>query len=281
MREIQVNSVRDAVARLFVEACHHLGQDVLDALGRALSSEPSPVGRYVLEQILRNAEIASGGELPLCQDTGLAVVFLELGQDVHLVGGGLNEAIEEGVRRGYEEGYLRKSAVDHPFSRRLNTGDNSPPIIHTTIVPGERIKVVAVPKGGGAENMSYLRMMAPAEGREGVVDFVVNAVDRSGANPCPPVIVGVGIGGTMEQTTFLAKKALLRKVGEPHPDPEVAELEAEILDKVNQLGIGPQGLGGRTTALAVHVETFPSHIASLPVAVNLQCHSARHKEMVI
>jgi len=281
MREIDCREITDTVARLCIEACYYLGEDVLTALREARAIEPSPVARAVLDQILRNAEIAREGELPLCQDTGLTVIFLELGQEVHIVGGDLHEAITEGVRRGYKEGYLRKSVVDRPFSARINTGDNTPPVIHTSIVPGEKIKITVVPKGGGSENMSYLKMMSPAQGRQGIVDFVVDAVDRSGANPCPPVIVGVGIGGTIEQTTLIAKKALLRRVGEPHPDPEVAALEVEILEKVNRLGIGPQGLGGRTTALAVHVETFPCHIASLPVAVNLQCHSARHKEATI
>ena len=281
MREIHTSVITDTIARLCIEACYHLGEDVLDALRRAKESDPSPVARSVLEQILRNAEIAGEGDLPLCQDTGLAVIFLELGQDVHVTGGDLSDAVTDGVRQGYREGYLRKSAVDQPFSSRINTGDNTPPIIHTTIVPGEEIRVIVVPKGGGAENMSYLKMMAPAEGRQGVIEFVVDAVDRSGANPCPPVIVGVGIGGTMEQTALMAKKALLRKVGEPNPEPETAELEADILEKVNRLGIGPQGLGGANTALAVHVETFPCHIASLPVAVNLQCHSARHQEATI
>ena len=281
MREIHTSVITDTIARLCIEAGYHLGEDVLDALRRAKESEPSPVARSVLEQILRNAEIAGEGDLPLCQDTGLAVIFLELGQDVHVTGGDLSDAVTDGVRQGYREGYLRKSAVDQPFSSRINTGDNTPPIIHTTIVPGEEIRVIVVPKGGGAENMSYLKMMAPAEGRQGVIEFVVDAVDRSGANPCPPVIVGVGIGGTMEQTALMAKKALLRKVGEPNPEPETAELEADILEKVNRLGIGPQGLGGANTALAVHVETFPCHIASLPVAVNLQCHSARHQEATI
>jgi fumarate hydratase subunit alpha len=209
------------------------------------------------------------------------VVFLALGQDVHIVGGDLNEAINEGVRQGYREGYLRRSVVRRPFSARVNTGDNTPAVIHTEIVPGDRLRIAVVPKGGGSENMSYLRMFSPADGRPGIVDWVAQCVDESGANPCPPIIVGVGIGGTIEQTTLIAKKALLRPVGQPHPDPEVAQLEAEILDRVNRLGIGPQGLGGRVTALAVHVETFPCHIAALPAAVNIQCHSARHKEAIL
>ena len=281
MREIKTETITNEVARLCIEACYYLGDDVLAALQKARANEPSPVGQAVLDQILQNAEIASRGELPLCQDTGLTVVFLELGQEVHIVGGSLYEAIQEGVRKGYQEGYLRKSVVDKPFSARINTKDNTPAVIHTEIMPGDRLKITVAPKGGGSENMSYLRMFSPAAGRQGIIDWVVECVDKSGANPCPPIIVGVGIGGTIEQTTLIAKKALLRPVGQPHPDPEVAEMEAEILERVNKLGIGPQGLGGRTTALAVHVETFPCHIASMPAAVNIQCHSARHKEVVI
>lgn len=281
VREIRTETITSEVARLCIEACYYLGDDVLAALQKARASEPSPVGQAVLDQILRNAEIAGRGELPLCQDTGLTVVFLELGQEVHIVGGSLYEAIQEGVRKGYKEGYLRKSVVDRPFSARINTKDNTPAVIHTEIVPGDRLKITVAPKGGGSENMSYLKMFSPAAGRQGIIDWVVECVDKSGANPCPPIIVGVGIGGTIEQTTLIAKKALLRPVGQPHPDPEVAGMEAEILERVNRLGIGPQGLGGRTTALAVHVETFPCHIASMPAAVNIQCHSARHKEAVI
>jgi len=269
------------VARLSIEACYYLGNDVVNALCKAREAEPSPLGREILDMILENAEIARRGEFPLCQDTGFTVVFVEIGQDVHIVGGDLYEAIVEGVRRGYREGYLRKSIVRQPFSARVNTGDNTPPVIHTTILPGEHIKLIVAPKGGGSENMSYLCMFPPAAGRQGITDFVVESVNKSGANPCPPIIVGVGIGGTMEQTALLAKRALLREVGRPHPDPEVAALEADILERVNRLGIGPLGLGGRTTALAVHVETFPCHIASLPVAVNLQCHSVRHKEAIL
>jgi fumarate hydratase subunit alpha len=281
VREISTEQIIQEVARLCIEANYYLGEDVLDALRNACQKEASPVGQAVLEQILQNAKIAAQGELPLCQDTGLAVVFLELGQDVHIVGGDLYEAINEGVRRGYQEGYLRKSVVDRPFSARVNTRDNTPAVIHTDIVPGDRLKITVAPKGGGSENMSYLKMFSPAAGRQGIVDWVVECVDKSGANPCPPIIVGVGIGGTMDQTTLLAKESLLRPVGQPHPDLEVAELEAEILERVNRLGIGPQGLGGSVTALAVHVETFPCHIASLPAAVNIQCHSARHKEAVL
>ncbi len=209
------------------------------------------------------------------------MVFIELGQDVHIVGGDLNTAINEGVKQAYNEGYLRKSMVNKPFSARVNTKDNTPAIIYTDIVPGDKLKITVVPKGGGAENMSRLGMLTPAAGRQGIVDLVVKAVDEAGSNPCPPVIVGVGIGGTAERTLLLAKKALLRKVGEHNPDPEVAELEKELLEKINGLGIGPMGYGGRTTALAVNVEVFPAHLASLPVAVNLNCHSSRHKEAVI
>jgi len=281
VREISAQEITEAVARLSIEACYYLGNDVVNALCKAREAEPSPLGREILDMILENAEIARRGEFPLCQDTGFTVVFVEIGQDVHIVGGDLYEAIVEGVRRGYREGYLRKSIVRQPFSARVNTGDNTPPVIHTTILPGEHIKLIVAPKGGGSENMSYLCMFPPAAGRQGITDFVVESVNKSGANPCPPIIVGVGIGGTMEQTALLAKRALLREVGRPHPDPEVAALEADILERVNRLGIGPLGLGGRTTALAVHVETFPCHIASLPVAVNLQCHSVRHKEAIL
>jgi fumarate hydratase subunit alpha len=211
----------------------------------------------------------------------MAVVFLELGQEAHIVGGDLYEAVQEGTRRAYAEGYLRKSVVDRPFSARTNTGDNTPAVIHTTIVPGDKLKIIALSKGFGSENMSRLAMLTPAEGRRGVVDFVVKCVGDAGANPCPPVIVGVGIGGTAEKCMLIAKEALLRRVGDPHPDSEIAELETEILKRVNELGIGAMGYGGRITALAVHVEVFPTHIAALPVAVNLQCHSVRHREAVL
>jgi fumarate hydratase subunit alpha len=281
MREISCQEITDTVARLCIESNYYLGEDVLDALHDAREKEVSPVGQAVLDQILQNIEISKRGELPLCQDTGLLVAFLELGQEVHIVGGDLYEAINEGVRQGYKEGYLRKSVVDKPFSARVNTRDNTPAVIHTEIVPGDKLKITVCPKGGGSENMSYLKMFSPAAGRQGIIDWVVECVDKSGANPCPPIIVGVGIGGTVDQTILIAKKSLLRPVGQPHPDPEVAEMEAEILERVNKLGIGPQGLGGRVTALAVHVETFPCHIASMPAAINIQCHSARHEEAVL
>lgn len=281
MREIHVNDISDTVARLCIDSNYSLGEDVLKALRFYREHENSPVGREVIDQILDNARIAAEGQLPLCQDCGLAVVFLELGQDAHITGGDLYEAVAAGVRRGYQDGYLRKSAVNQPFSARINTKDNTPPIIHTTIVAGDRLRLVVAPKGGGSENMSQLAMLKPADGREGVIRFVVDSVRRAGANPCPPIIVGVGIGGTAEKAMWLAKHSLLREVGKRSDDPEVAALEAELLERVNRTGIGPQGFGGLTTALAVHVETFPAHIASLPVAVNIQCHSARHKEAVL
>lgn len=281
MREIACQQIADAVARLCIDACYYLPEDVAAALRGAAQQEASPLGQEILQQLLENARIAGQGEYPLCQDTGYTVVFLELGQDVHVFGGDLNACIAAGVRRGYQDGYLRKSAVGRPYSARVNTGDNAPPIVHVRIVPGDRLKIVVLPKGGGSENMSYLKMLPPAAGRQGVIDFVVQAVEASGPNPCPPVIVGVGIGGTSDYAMLQAKEALLRRVGEPSPDAEDAALEAEILERVNRLGIGPQGLGGSVTALAVHVSSHPCHIASLPVAVNLQCHSARHKEAVL
>lgn len=281
MRDLDCRKITRAVSNLFQEACVYLPEDVLSAIKRARATEGSPVAKDVLDMILENAEIAAEEKMPLCQDTGTAVVFLELGQKVHITGGDLYSAINEGVRQGYEEGYLRKSIVRQPFSVRVNTRDNTPAIIYTDIVPGDKLKITVIPKGAGAENMTRLAMLPPASGRQGIIDFVVKAVDEAGSNACPPLIVGVGIGGTAEQTLILAKKALLREVGKPNPDAEVAELEQEILQRINNLGIGPMGYGGRMTALAVHIEVFPAHIASLPVAVNLQCHSARHKEAVL
>lgn len=281
VRDIKAQEITKTVSRLFQEANFFLLDDVLASLKQAREAEESPVGCEVLDRILENAEISARERIPLCQDTGTAVVLLELGQEVHITGGDLYTAVNEGVRQGYDEGYLRKSMVRQPYSARINTKDNTPAIIYTDIVPGDKLKITVMPKGGGAENMSRLAMLRPAQGRQGVIDFVVNAVDEAGSNPCPPVIVGVGIGGTVEKTVMLAKRALLRKTGEPNPDAEVAELEKELLQRVNNLGIGPAGFGGRTTALAVHAEVFPCHIASMPVAVNLQCHSARHKEAIL
>lgn len=281
MRDIDCKTIEETVVRLCQEATALLPDDVLQALKRAREKEESPLAQKVLDQILRNAELAKEEFLPLCQDTGTTVIFLEVGQDAHIVGGDLNECIKQGVSDGYVKGNLRKSMVERPFSARLNTKDNTPPVVHTEIVPGDRLRIMVMPKGGGCENMSRLAMLLPAAGKAGVTEFVLKAVEESGGNPCPPVIVGVGIGGTAEHCAYLAKRALTRKVGEPNPDPELAEFEAELLEKVNALGLGPQAVGGRTTALAVHIESYPAHITALPVAVNLQCHSARLKEAVL
>jgi fumarate hydratase subunit alpha len=281
MREIKTSVITQAVARLCQEANFILGDDVLAAIKQAHKTEESPLGREVLSQLIDNAKIAQEEHLPLCQDCGTAVVFLEIGQEIHIIGGDLNAAVEEGVRRGYTQGYLRKSIVSQPFSTRVNTKDNTPPVVHIEIVAGDRLKITVMPKGAGAENMSKLAMLKPSDGRQGIINLVVRTVDEAGGSPCPPLIIGLGIGGTAEKAMLLAKKALLRKVGEPNPDPEIAELERETLARVNALGIGPLGFGGRTTALAVHAEAMPTHIASLPVAVNLQCHSARHKETTL
>jgi len=281
MREIDCQQITETVSNLFQEACVYLPEDVLAAIKQARENEESQVAQDVLDRILKNTEIASEEKIPLCQDTGTAVVILELGQEVHITGGDLYSAINEGVRQGYDKGYLRKSMVLQPYSARVNTKDNTPAVIYTDIVNGDKVRIIAMPKGGGAENMTRLAMLSPSQGRQGIMDFVVKAVDEAGSNPCPPVIVGVGIGGTAERTLMLAKRALLREVGKPNPDAEFAELEKEILKRINNLGIGAMGYGGRITALAVHVEVFPAHIASMPVAVNLQCHSARHKEVTI
>jgi fumarate hydratase subunit alpha len=281
MREIKVGDVTNTVARLFEHSCHYLPADVIIALKQAKEREKYPVCRNVLDRILENVKIAGKEQIPLCQDTGAAVVMLELGQEVHIAGGDLYTAVNEGVRQGYGGGYLRKSIVSQPCFARVNTKDNTPAMIHTDIVPGDRLEISVLPKGGGSENCSRLTVLTPARGCQGVIDFVVNLVDEVGGNPCPPVIIGVGIGGTTDKTMFIAKKALLRKVGEPSPDPEVADLERDILERVNNLGIGAMGYGGTITALAVHVETFPSHIASMPVAVNMQCWCARHEEAIL
>jgi len=281
LRDIDASLITQTVARLCQEANFFLPDDVLQALTEARDKEDSPLGKQTLDQLIQNARLAQIEQLPLCQDTGTAVVFLEIGQDVHISGSNLYEAIEEGVRQGYGEGYLRKSIVRQPFSSRINTKDNTPAIIHTDIIPGDQLKIIVMTKGGGSENMSRLFMLEPAQGRQRIIDSAIRAIDEAGSNPCPPVIVGIGIGGTAEKAMLLAKKSLLRKVGQPNPDPEVADLEKEILNKVNNLGIGPEGFGGKVTALAVHIETFPCHIASLPVAINIQCNAARWKEAVL
>jgi fumarate hydratase subunit alpha len=281
VREIDAAEITKTVTRLFIEANYHLTDDVLEALQRAQDTEESPVGKEVLGQLIRNADIAAKEQIALCQDCGAAIVFLELGQEVHITGGDLNTAINAGVREAYETGFLRKSMVFQPFSGRVNTQDNTPAIIYTDIVPGDKLKIIVAPKGGGAENMSRLIMLTPSAGRQGIIDSVVKAIDEAGSNPCPPIIVGVGIGGTAENTMLMAKKALLRKIGLHNADPEVTKLENELLRRINELGIGPMGYGGRITALAVNIEVFPAHIASMPVAVNINCHSSRHKEAII
>jgi fumarate hydratase subunit alpha len=278
MRELDVKEITEAVRRMAVEANVVLGKDVLDAFASYRDAEASEAGRDVLCQLIENAAISKETRMPLCQDTGFAVVFLDVGQDVHLTGGDLSAAVNEGVRRGYAEGFLRKSIVGDPL-RRKNTGDNTPAVIHLRIVPGDKVHVVFAPKGGGSENMSGIAMLRPADGIEGVKKFVLERLSAAGPNPCPPLIVGVGIGGTFEIAALLSKRALLRPIGDRNADPYYSALETELLEKINRLGIGPMGLGGTTTALDVHVETHPCHIASLPVAVNIQCHSSRHLEV--
>lgn len=279
MRTLDASLIVPKVKELCMSANYYLGDDVLKAFNEGLEKEESPAGKAVLEQLIENARIASEEKVAMCQDTGFAVFFVELGRDLHIEGD-LYEVINEGVRQGYEEGLLRKSIVSHPLNR-VNTKDNTPAIIHVEFVPGDKLKIIFAPKGGGSENMSTMAMLKPSDGKEGVVNFVVGAVKKAGPNPCPPIIVGVGIGGTFEKAPYLAKKALLRHLGDRSPIPENAELEEEIERKVGDLGIGPMGFGGRVTALAVQVESHPCHIASLPVAVNIQCHAARHKEVIL
>ncbi|WP_207706493.1 fumarate hydratase [Desulfallas thermosapovorans] len=280
MKTINAANISQAVAKLCMEANYFLGRDMIEALQQAYEQEISLTGKEIIQQIIDNAGIAKSEEVPMCQDTGFAVVFVELGQDVHIEGGSLEDAINEGVRRGYTDGFLRKSIVGHPLDR-VNTGDNTPAVIHLKLVSGDKLKITVAPKGGGSENMSAIKMLKPAEGVEGVKKFVIDTVMAAGPNPCPPIIVGVGIGGTFEKAALLAKESLLRPVGKPNARPEIAELEKELLVSINNLGIGPQGLGGRITALAVHVDVYPAHIASLPVAVNINCHASRHKEVIL
>ncbi len=280
MREVNTESITEAVRKIAMEASYDLGPDVVGALEKAKKVEESAVGKAILDQITENAVIAKAEHAPMCQDTGFAVLFVEIGQEVHVTGGTITDALNEGIRQGYDQGYLRKSVLSDPIERK-NTGDNTPAVIHYDIVPGDKIKITIAPKGGGSENMSEVRMMKPSDGLQGVKDFVIERVQKSGGNPCPPVIVGVGIGGTFEKCAMLAKKSLLRNVGERNPNKFYADLELELLEMVNKTGVGPQGLGGTTTALDVHIEVFPCHIASLPVAVNTQCHAARHKSVII
>lgn len=281
MREIDAAQITETVARMAVEATHFLPEDVEGAIRSARQTEKSPLGVQIIDEILENAEIARTRMLPLCQDTGQAVVHVELGQDVHIKGGYLIDAINEGIRKGYGEGYLRKSIAAKPFSARTNTGDNTPGIIHTEIVPGDRLHLYFMPKGGGCENMSRYQNFLPGMGKQAVIDFVCETVDMSGGNPCPPLVIGVGVGGTAEKAMAMAKHSLFRKIGSRHADEEVAALEDELLEAVNSLGVGPQAVGGSTTALDVFVETHPTHITALPVAVNIQCHSARTKDAVL
>jgi len=279
IREIDAVDITETVRRLCMEANTVIGDDMLSAFKKGMEMEKSPVGKGIFQQLLQNADIAKSEKMPLCQDTGLVIVFAELGQDVHIQGEILQTAINEGVRQGYEDGYFRKSSRDLITGK--NPGDNTPAILHVEMVPGDALKLTVAPKGFGAENMSRVRLFPPATGIEGVKEYIVQCIEEAGANPCPPIIVGVGLGGTMEKAALLAKKALFRPIGVKHENPEIAQIEADLLERINRTGIGPQGLGGTITALSVHVETYPTHIASIPVAVNLQCHANRHKEAVL
>ncbi len=281
MREIDVKDITQAVARLAQKTNTALGDDLLEALKKARENEASPIGREALDRLIDNVRVAKTQNLPLCQDCGAPIVFLDIGQELHFTGGDLNASIAQGIRQGYTEGYLRKSIVAQPFTKRLNTGDNTPPIIHFEIVPGDKIKIGFMPKGGGAENMSRLVMLKPGAGEQGIIDAVESTVKTAGGNACPPLVIGLGIGATAEKAMIMAKKALLRPLGWPSSDPENALLEKKVLERINKLGIGPLGMGGTVTALAVHAESSPCHFASLPLSINLQCHSARHAEVVL
>ncbi len=280
MREISVTQITDTVERLCIDANTHLPGDVKCAIARCRACEDGIIAQGVLDKIIENYEIADSENVPICQDTGMACVFLEIGQDVHLVGGDLAQAVDEGVRRGYDKGYLRKSVVADPV-RRGNTGDNTPAMLYTEIVPGEQVKITVAPKGFGSENMSAIRMFKPSAGLQGIKDFILETVENAGPNPCPPMVVGVGIGGTFDKAALLAKKALMRPLDVRNPDPYYAQLETEMLEKVNALGIGPQGFGGRTTAIGLNIETMPTHIAGMPCAININCHVTRHKTEVL
>lgn len=278
MRLLETDKITEAVEELCIKANYYLNDDMMEAFTKGLETEESPIGKDVLQKIIENAQIAKCENMAICQDTGMAVFFVDMGQDVHISGGNITDAINEGVRRGYEKGFLRKSVVRDPIDR-VNTGDNTPAVIHYNIVPGDRVKIVFAPKGFGSENMSALKMLKPSDGIEGVKRFILETVSNAGPNPCPPIVVGVGIGGTMEKAAILAKSALLRPVNQRNSTETVRQLEEEMLEKINKLGIGPAGLGGRTTALAVNIEVFPTHIAGLPVAVNINCHATRHGEV--
>jgi fumarate hydratase subunit alpha len=278
MREINVLKITETVKKLCIDANYYLSEDMRKRFKEAKEKETFPVAQNVLDILIKNADIAQNEDMPMCQDTGMAVIFLEIGQEVHVTGGSIEAAVNEGVRQGYDEGYLRKSVVSDPLNGRVNTKDNTPAIIHYEIVPGEGFKITMAPKGFGSENMSGLKMLKPSEGVEGVKNFILKVVKDAGPNACPPLVVGIGIGGTFEKAAYLAKKSLLRSTDVRNSDEYYAKLEEEILEEINKLGIGPQGFGGRTTALAVNIETYPTHIAGLPVAVNINCHATRHKE---
>ena len=280
MSEINVQQIIDTVEKLCIDANNHLPSDVKCAIKNCRACEDGKIAQGVLDNIIENFEIADAENVPVCQDTGMACVFLEIGQDLHIVGGDLTEAINEGVRRGYANGYLRKSVVGDPV-RRGNTGDNTPAMIYTEIVPGENLKITIGPKGFGSENMSAIRMFKPSAGLQGIKDFIIETVEAAGPNPCPPIVVGVGIGGTFDKAALLAKKAIMRPIDSCHPDPYYADLEKEMLEKINQLGIGPQGFGGKTTAIGLNIETLPTHIAGMPCAININCHVTRHKTEVL
>lgn len=281
MREIKASQLKDKVKKLFLKANYHIDQDLMHRLEEALKEETSPIGKYVLQMIIKNNQIASSEEIAICQDTGLAVLFIELGQQVQIVDGDFKDAINQGVKEAYQEGYLRKSVVDDPVFERKNTKTNTPAIIYTDIVPGDKIEFIVMPKGFGSENMSTLGMLKPADGAEEIVNFIVETVRKAGPNPCPPTIIGVGIGGSADKAMVIAKKAIARKVGEYNKNAKYAALEKETLKKINNLGIGPAGLGGKITTLAVHIDYLPTHIAGLPVAVNVCCHAARHAEGIL
>lgn len=280
MRKLHVNKIVEAVKEMCISANYNLGEDVLNSFEKFKKNEESSIGREIIENLIKNAKIAKENQMPMCQDTGMAVVFVEIGQEVQLIGGNITDAINEGVRQGYKEGYLRKSVVGDPLIRK-NTGDNTPAIIYYDIVRGDKIKITVAPKGFGSENMSKTKMLKPSDGIKGVEAFVVETVSQAGPNPCPPIVVGVGIGGTLDKATYMAKKALLRPIGEHNDLEHIRDMEKRLLEKINKLGIGPQGLGGTTTALAVNIEIFATHIAGLPVAVNINCHASRHEERII
>ena len=280
MRIINIKEITKTVKELSIEANYYLPDDIKEAIEKAEKNEKWPIANNILNKILENSQIAATEKMPICQDTGMACVFVDIGQDVHITGGSLEEAINEGVRQGYAEGFLRKSVVKDPI-HRVNTNDNTPALIYYNMVPGDKVKITVAPKGFGSENMSRIAMLKPSDGLEGVKNFVLETVRMAGPNPCPPIVIGIGIGGSFDKAAYLAKKALIRPVNENNTDEFYGNLEKELLEEVNKIGIGPQGFGGKTTALALNIETYPTHIAGLPVAVNINCHATRHKERVL